>query len=196
VVASGQGAHRSSDSPIRDGLARPDELVVHPRRAVAAPAILPKRYLSILCRLARRHSGGPRPLTDRVAGTFRLPKLHGSLSWHWAPDDTTGVKLQRWRSPGGVGADVPPGAPLAGWGPAQRPPRRLLRLAMVDLAAAMPAMTCAGPEGGKIRGLRRVEEAMPSWWWVQWGVGDRFASAPRASTSANRGPRCPAVALL
>ena len=44
------------------------------------------------------------PLPDRVADTFRLLKLHGSLSWYWAPDDTTGVTLQRWRSPGVFGA--------------------------------------------------------------------------------------------
>jgi hypothetical protein len=36
----------------------------------------------------------------QVARSFRLLKLHGSLSWYWSPDDTTGVTLQRWRSPG------------------------------------------------------------------------------------------------
>jgi len=50
---------------------------------------------------------GPLPLPDRVADTFRLLKLHGSLSWYWAPDDTTGVTLQRWRSPGVFGAAQP-----------------------------------------------------------------------------------------
>jgi hypothetical protein len=45
------------------------------------------------------------PLCDaqQVARSFRLLKLHGSLSWYWAPDDATGVTLQRWRSPGTFG---------------------------------------------------------------------------------------------
>jgi hypothetical protein len=43
------------------------------------------------------------PGSDRVAETFRLLKLHGSLSWFWSPDDTTGVTLQRWRSRGSFG---------------------------------------------------------------------------------------------
>ncbi len=43
------------------------------------------------------------PEARQVAETFRLLKLHGSLSWYWATDDTTGVTVQRWRSPGVFG---------------------------------------------------------------------------------------------
>lgn len=42
-----------------------------------------------------------------MAGTFRLLKLHGSLSWYWSPDDTTGTTVQRWTTPGLFGAPVP-----------------------------------------------------------------------------------------
>lgn len=42
-----------------------------------------------------------------LASTFRLLKLHGSLSWYWSPDDATGVTLQRWKDPGTFGAPVP-----------------------------------------------------------------------------------------
>jgi hypothetical protein len=42
-----------------------------------------------------------------LASTFRLLKLHGSLSWYWSPDDTTGMTLQRWKAPGTFGAPVP-----------------------------------------------------------------------------------------
>jgi hypothetical protein len=39
-----------------------------------------------------------------LAATFRLLKLHGSLSWFWSPDDVTGATLQRWVAPGRFGA--------------------------------------------------------------------------------------------
>ena len=42
-----------------------------------------------------------------LAGTFRLLKLHGSLSWYWSPDDTTGITLQRWRNPGTFEPPIP-----------------------------------------------------------------------------------------
>ncbi|WP_298443209.1 hypothetical protein [Ferrimicrobium sp.] len=32
--------------------------------------------------------------------TFRLIKLHGSISWYWVPDDMTGSTLQRWAEVG------------------------------------------------------------------------------------------------
>lgn len=37
---------------------------------------------------------------QQVADTFRLLKLHGSLSWYWSPDDPTGATLARWWVPG------------------------------------------------------------------------------------------------
>lgn len=36
--------------------------------------------------------------------TFRLLKLHGSLSWYWVPGDPTGSTLQRWLLPGLFGS--------------------------------------------------------------------------------------------
>ena len=42
-----------------------------------------------------------------LASTFRLLKLHGSLSWYWSPDDATGMTLQRWKNPGPFGAPEP-----------------------------------------------------------------------------------------
>ena len=48
---------------------------------------------------------GPGPGVVRVtsgADTFRLLKLHGSLSWYSAPEDPTGSTLQRWTLPGVV----------------------------------------------------------------------------------------------
>ena len=49
---------------------------------------------------------GPTALAPRrmEASTFRLLKLHGSLSWFWSPDDATGATLQRWFIPGRFGA--------------------------------------------------------------------------------------------
>jgi hypothetical protein len=38
--------------------------------------------------------------------TFRLLKLHGSLSWYWVLGDASGVTLQRWQLPGGFGAPL------------------------------------------------------------------------------------------
>jgi SIR2-like domain len=49
---------------------------------------------------------GPAALSPQrmEASTFRLLKLHGSLSWFWSPDDATGATLQRWFVPGRFGA--------------------------------------------------------------------------------------------
>jgi hypothetical protein len=54
---------------------------------------------------AADHPAGLIP--DHLARTFRLLKLHGSLSWYWSPDDTTGTTVQRWTTPGVFGAPVP-----------------------------------------------------------------------------------------
>ena len=40
------------------------------------------------------------------ADSFRLLKLHGSLSWYWSPGDATGATLQRWRLPGTFGHPI------------------------------------------------------------------------------------------
>jgi hypothetical protein len=42
-----------------------------------------------------------------VLPTFRLLKLHGSLSWYWGEGDDTGGTLQRWSTPGEFGAPRP-----------------------------------------------------------------------------------------
>jgi hypothetical protein len=41
--------------------------------------------------------------TDPWTDTFRLIKLHGSISWYWVPDDATGTTLQRWPDVGSFG---------------------------------------------------------------------------------------------
>ncbi|WP_276937942.1 hypothetical protein [Ferrimicrobium acidiphilum] len=38
--------------------------------------------------------------------TFRLIKLHGSISWYWMSDDMTGATLQRWPDVGSFGSRV------------------------------------------------------------------------------------------
>ncbi|MCL5973330.1 MAG: hypothetical protein M1557_02870, partial [Actinobacteria bacterium] len=38
--------------------------------------------------------------------TFRLIKLHGSISWYWVPEDITGTTLQRWQDVGKFGSPV------------------------------------------------------------------------------------------
>jgi hypothetical protein len=54
-------------------------------------------------------SGGGQSFSDDYlqqpfpADTFRLFKLHGSISWHWVADDATGVTLQRWPGIGKFG---------------------------------------------------------------------------------------------
>jgi hypothetical protein len=50
------------------------------------------------------------PIADwrRRALSFRLLKLHGSLSWFWVPGDVTGMTLQRWLLPGTFGSPQAP----------------------------------------------------------------------------------------
>jgi hypothetical protein len=47
--------------------------------------------------------GHPILLDSGLAESFRLLKLHGSLSWYWLPGDGTGSSLRRWRLPGTFG---------------------------------------------------------------------------------------------
>lgn len=46
------------------------------------------------------YDGNPVDLGDRRNNTFRLMKLHGSLSWFWLPDAVGQGSLRRWRLPG------------------------------------------------------------------------------------------------
>lgn len=46
----------------------------------------------------------PLRLNGSVAASFRLLKLHGSLSWFMAPGDETGSTLRRWETPGTFGS--------------------------------------------------------------------------------------------
>jgi hypothetical protein len=45
----------------------------------------------------------PLRLDGSVAASFRLLKLHGSLSWFMAPGDEAGATLRRWETPGTFG---------------------------------------------------------------------------------------------
>jgi hypothetical protein len=45
----------------------------------------------------------PTRIDGSVAETFRLLKLHGSLSWFMTADDDTGATLRRWEERGGFG---------------------------------------------------------------------------------------------
>lgn len=49
------------------------------------------------------YDGGQIATWRHKAETFRLFKLHGSLSWYWVPGDTIGATLQRWLLPGTFG---------------------------------------------------------------------------------------------
>lgn len=49
------------------------------------------------------YNGNPINLGGRRSNTFRLMKLHGSLSWYWLPDAVGQGSLRRWRLPGIVG---------------------------------------------------------------------------------------------
>ena len=49
------------------------------------------------------YGGDPMPLDERRNNTFKLWKLHGSLSWYWLPDGGGNSTLQRWRLPGTFG---------------------------------------------------------------------------------------------
>jgi hypothetical protein len=47
--------------------------------------------------------GVPVTVAKRRSNTFKLWKLHGSLSWYWLPDGGGNSTLQRWRLPGVFG---------------------------------------------------------------------------------------------
>lgn len=49
------------------------------------------------------YAGNPIDLGGRRSNTFRLMKLHGSLSWYWLPDAVGQGSLRRWRMPGTFG---------------------------------------------------------------------------------------------
>lgn len=86
---SGPGAHRRVSS---------DDIL---DRLPVAPPPTPDDVQALID-AAGYSSGRYVPTWPRqgVADTFRLLKLHGSLSWYWSPDDVTGSTLQRWRVPG------------------------------------------------------------------------------------------------
>lgn len=48
-----------------------------------------------------------RQLTGVGSRTFRLLKLHGSTSWYWVPNDTTGATIGRWDPPPGTSRSDP-----------------------------------------------------------------------------------------
>ncbi len=68
------------------------------------PPTPPPTRLEIQELVASQQLGAPRYRPawtgQQVADTFRLLKLHGSLSWYWNPEDLTGVTVARWRVPG------------------------------------------------------------------------------------------------
>jgi hypothetical protein len=49
------------------------------------------------------YDGDPVAADERRSNTFKLWKLHGSLSWYWLPDGGGNSTLQRWRLPGVFG---------------------------------------------------------------------------------------------
>jgi hypothetical protein len=49
------------------------------------------------------YDGDPVAAGERRSNTFKLWKLHGSLSWYWLPDGGGNSTLQRWRLPGVFG---------------------------------------------------------------------------------------------
>jgi hypothetical protein len=51
----------------------------------------------------RTYAGNPISSELRRQNTFKLLKLHGSLSWFWLPDSAGGSTLRRWRLPGVFG---------------------------------------------------------------------------------------------
>jgi len=56
--------------------------------------------ISVQSAIQRTESGDPITTVERRDGTFKLLKLHGSLSWYWLPDGGGGSTLRRWRLPG------------------------------------------------------------------------------------------------
>lgn len=48
-------------------------------------------------------SGDPVVIGEGRSNTFKLWKLHGSLSWHWLPDGGGNSTLKRWQLPGVFG---------------------------------------------------------------------------------------------
>ena len=58
---------------------------------------------TIHCGVQPSHLGNYTEQLVPAEDTFRLLKLHGSISWYWVSDDTTGVTLQRWHDMGKFG---------------------------------------------------------------------------------------------
>ena len=74
---------------------------------------LPPSRQSEETRVSNIQGGGRRSLAEDYfeqraswMDTFRLIKLHGSISWYWVPDDATGATMQRWPDVGSFGHPV------------------------------------------------------------------------------------------
>jgi hypothetical protein len=59
--------------------------------------------LSLQSAAQHTYDGDPVAAGERRANTFKLLKLHGSLSWYWLPDGGGNSTLRRWRLPGVFG---------------------------------------------------------------------------------------------
>jgi len=59
--------------------------------------------VSVQTAVPRTYDGDPITTDQRRQNTFKLLKLHGSLSWYWLPDSGGGSTLRRWRLPGVFG---------------------------------------------------------------------------------------------
>ena len=62
-------------------------------------------FPGISIQVPERHAYGRDPIStnERRSHTFKLLKLHGSLSWYWLPDSAGNSTLRRWRLPGVFG---------------------------------------------------------------------------------------------
>lgn len=49
---------------------------------------------------SQSYDGNPLATDNRRHNTFKLLKLHGSLSWYWLPESDGSSSLRRWRLPG------------------------------------------------------------------------------------------------